>query len=65
MPSKALCDVDYDEVIDDKATSICLAIGDKEVWIPKVVIHGVIPEPESGHGSIVVEEWFAFKKELI
>lgn len=65
MSSKALCDVDYDEVIDDKPTSICLAIGDQEVWIPKVCIHGAIPAPESGHGSITVEEWFAFKKELI
>ena len=65
MPSKALCDIDYDEVIDERPTSICLAIDDREKWIPKSVIHGIIPETESGHGSITVEEWFAMKEELI
>lgn len=54
------------EVLQDSGKAICVRVDDKEVWIPKTLIHDDSEVYKEGtEGTLVIPEWLAIEKELV
>lgn len=61
MSKGEYADIDYDEVVYSSSEAILFDVGERHIWIPRIVIH----EHDEDERTVTIEEWFAFREGLI